>query len=78
MLGSVASADAPNVLYRIEFQGLDALVGVYQAAVAIALIFLCEVRGNLGEGLVESEADADGHTHVLLHFLVQVLAPLFK
>ena len=78
-LGSIASADAPHIAYRIKFQGLDALlVGVYHAAVPITLILLGKVRGHLCQRLIGSQTDADRHSHILFDFLVQVLTPLLQ
>ena len=45
---------------------------------AIAGEFLCKMARHLCQRLVGRDADADGHTHPLLDFAVQPLAPFFE
>ena len=44
----------------------------------IHLVLLRQLRGYLGEGLVGSQTDTDGHTHLTLYPFVEVLAPLLE
>ena len=75
----IPSAYAPNFIYRIKFQGFDTLlVCINHAAMAVALVFLCEMAGHLRKGLIWSKTDADRHSYVSLDFLVQVFAPCFQ
>ena len=75
----IASAYAPNFIYRIKFQGFDTLlVRINHAAMAVALVFLGEMAGHLRKGLVGSQSDTDRHSHVSLDFLMQLLAPSFQ
>lgn len=72
----IPSAYAPHIVYGQPFQGSYAiLIAVDDAAVPVVGVFLGQLRGNLGEGLVGCKADADGHPHPLPDLLMQVLAP---
>ena len=72
----IPPANAPHIIHWQPFQGRYAvLVAVDDAAVPVVRVFLGQLRGNLGEGLVGCKADADRHPHPLPDLLMQVLAP---
>ena len=75
-VGSIAPADAPDILDGTPFQSLlPFVVRIDHAAVLICSIFLRQFRGNLGQCLVGSQSDADWQSHLTLHSLVQILSP---
>ena len=71
--------DTPYLADGKELEGLDAFhIAVYQAAMAVAGISFCKVACHLGKRLVGGDTDADGHSHALLHSLVEPFAPSFQ
>ena len=78
-LSSIASANAPNVLDGTPLQGtLSFVVVVYHAAMVIDLKLLRQFRCNLRQRLRGSQSDADRHSHLAFHPLMQPFAPLLQ
>ena len=75
-LGGILPAYAPYFFYGIEFQSLHALLfGINDTAMSIADVFLCKMRGHLGQGFRGRKSDADGHPDPLPDLLMQLFAP---
>ena len=77
--GAVPAADAPDLAYGKELEGLATLLfGVDEAAMAVAGVFLGEVTGRLCQGLCRGDAYADGYAHALPDAPVELFAPPFQ
>ena len=76
---SISSANTPDILHRQPFQCRNAVfVIVDDATVPIRLEFLCQLRCNLCQCLVRREPNGNGHSHLFLDSLMQMLAPLLQ
>ena len=77
--GCIASPDAPDLFNLVLFEGLDAsFIGIDEATMIKALVFLGIVAGHLCQCLCGGNADADRHTGGLPDVCRQVFSPFLQ